>query len=113
MNGRATLQEITASSNWEDSEPLFEESQEYRYFTFFFAFKMNNHLELLAGHLSFLSIKILRSFPPLGGFLLFTFTRSIAEESFRREIFEEYIAHLQEKAKERSANVRRRRYVNL
>ncbi|XVF64223.1 hypothetical protein PTKIN_Ptkin09bG0151300 [Pterospermum kingtungense] len=51
-----TYKEITASSTWEDSIPLFEESQEYR---------------------------------------------SIAEESFRREIFEEYIAHLQEKAKEK------------
>ncbi|XP_022772928.1 pre-mRNA-processing protein 40A isoform X2 [Durio zibethinus] len=51
-----TYKEITASSNWEDSKPLFEESQEYR---------------------------------------------SIVEESFRREIFEEYIAHLQEKAKEK------------
>lgn len=48
--------EITASSNWEDCKPLFEESQEYR---------------------------------------------SIGEESFGREIFEEYIAHLQEKAKEK------------
>ncbi|XVE95059.1 hypothetical protein REPUB_Repub02eG0063900 [Reevesia pubescens] len=51
-----TYKEITASSNWEDSRPLFEESQEYR---------------------------------------------SIVEENFRREIFEEYIAHLQEKAKEK------------
>ncbi|XWS24079.1 hypothetical protein CRYUN_Cryun28dG0070100 [Craigia yunnanensis] len=51
-----TYKEITASSNWEDSRALFEESQEYR---------------------------------------------SIAEESFRREIFEEYIAHLQEKTKEK------------
>ncbi|XWS14822.1 hypothetical protein CRYUN_Cryun35bG0041600 [Craigia yunnanensis] len=51
-----TYKEITASSNWEDSRPLFEESREYR---------------------------------------------SIAEESFRREIFEECIAHLQEKAKEK------------
>ncbi|XVF36456.1 hypothetical protein REPUB_Repub19eG0060200 [Reevesia pubescens] len=51
-----TYKEITASSNWEDSRPLFEESQEYR---------------------------------------------SIAEESFRREIFEEYVAYLQEKAKEK------------
>ncbi|XVE70224.1 hypothetical protein DITRI_Ditri10aG0055700 [Diplodiscus trichospermus] len=51
-----TYKEITASSNWEDSRPLFEESQEYR---------------------------------------------SISEESFRREIFEEYIAHLQEKSKEK------------
>ncbi|XP_022768610.1 pre-mRNA-processing protein 40A-like isoform X2 [Durio zibethinus] len=51
-----TYKEITASSNWEDSRPLFEESQEYR---------------------------------------------SIAEESFRRDIFEEYIAHLQEKSKEK------------
>ncbi|XWS21317.1 hypothetical protein CRYUN_Cryun30bG0045300 [Craigia yunnanensis] len=51
-----TYKEITASSNWEDSRPLFEESQEYR---------------------------------------------SIAEESFRKEIFEEHIAHLQEKAKEK------------
>ncbi|XP_012450388.1 pre-mRNA-processing protein 40A isoform X1 [Gossypium raimondii] len=51
-----TYKEITASSDWEESKPLFEESQEYR---------------------------------------------SIAEESFRREIFEEYITHLQEKAKEK------------
>ncbi|PPS03321.1 hypothetical protein GOBAR_AA17344 [Gossypium barbadense] len=51
-----TYKEITASSNWEESKPLFEESQEYR---------------------------------------------SIAEESFRREIFEEYITHLQDKAKEK------------
>lgn len=51
-----TYKEITASSIWEDSRPLFEESQEYR---------------------------------------------SIAEESFRKEIFEEYIAHLEEKAKEK------------
>ncbi|KAK6277645.1 hypothetical protein POUND7_017968 [Theobroma cacao] len=51
-----TYKEITASSDWEDSRPLFEESQEYR---------------------------------------------SIAEESLRREIFEEYIAYLQEKAKEK------------
>ncbi|GMI77379.1 pre-mRNA-processing protein 40A [Hibiscus trionum] len=51
-----TYKEITASSNWEDSKPLLEESQEYR---------------------------------------------SIAEESTRREIFEEYIAHLEEKAKEK------------
>lgn len=51
-----TFKEITAASNWEDSRPLFEESQEYR---------------------------------------------SIAEESLSREIFEEYIAHLQEKAKEK------------
>ncbi|OMO70844.1 hypothetical protein COLO4_28464 [Corchorus olitorius] len=51
-----TYKEVTASSTWEDSRPLFEESQEYR---------------------------------------------SIAEESYRREIFEEYITHLQEKAKEK------------
>lgn len=51
-----TFKEITASSDWEDCRPLFEESQEYR---------------------------------------------SIGEESFRREIFEEYIANLQEKAKEK------------
>ncbi|KAK6939748.1 WW domain [Dillenia turbinata] len=51
-----SIKEITASSTWEDSKPLFEESQEYR---------------------------------------------SIADESFRRGIFEEYVAHLQEKAKEK------------
>ncbi|XP_021687359.2 pre-mRNA-processing protein 40A isoform X4 [Hevea brasiliensis] len=51
-----TYKEITASSSWDDSKQLFEESQEYR---------------------------------------------SIGEESFSREIFEEYVAHLQEKAKEK------------
>ncbi|KAB1203954.1 Pre-mRNA-processing protein 40A [Morella rubra] len=51
-----TFKDITASSNWEDCRPLFEESQEYR---------------------------------------------SIGEESFRREIFEEYIVQLQEKVKEK------------
>ncbi|KAJ4848786.1 hypothetical protein Tsubulata_025770 [Turnera subulata] len=51
-----TFKEVTASSNWEESKLLFEESQEYR---------------------------------------------AIEEESLRREIFEEYIVHLQEKAKEK------------
>ncbi|KDP41586.1 hypothetical protein JCGZ_15993 [Jatropha curcas] len=51
-----SFKEITASSTWEDSKQLIEESQEYR---------------------------------------------SIGEESVSREIFEEYVAHLQEKAKEK------------
>ncbi|XP_044475954.1 pre-mRNA-processing protein 40A-like [Mangifera indica] len=51
-----TYKEITASSNWEESKPLFEDSNEYN---------------------------------------------SIGEESFRRQIFEEYISHLFEKAKEK------------
>ncbi|GAV56638.1 WW domain-containing protein/FF domain-containing protein [Cephalotus follicularis] len=51
-----TFKEITASSDWEDCKPFFEESQEYR---------------------------------------------SIGEESFRKEIFEDYIELLQEKAKEK------------
>ncbi|XP_039043048.1 pre-mRNA-processing protein 40A-like isoform X1 [Hibiscus syriacus] len=63
-----TYKEITTSSNWEDSKPLFEESQEYRFSP---------------------------RFPAM------LFVRSIAEESSRREIFEEYIAHLQEKAKDK------------
>ncbi|RXH72903.1 hypothetical protein DVH24_012587 [Malus domestica] len=51
-----TIKEITASSNWEDSKQLFEETQEYR---------------------------------------------SIGEDSVSREIFEEYITNLQERAKEK------------
>ncbi|KAJ0024473.1 hypothetical protein Pint_08612 [Pistacia integerrima] len=51
-----TYKEITTSSNWEESKPLFEDSEEYK---------------------------------------------SIGEESFRRQIFEEYISHLLEKAKEK------------
>ncbi|XP_010273523.1 PREDICTED: pre-mRNA-processing protein 40A [Nelumbo nucifera] len=51
-----SIKEITASSKWEESKPLFEDSQEYR---------------------------------------------SISDENFRREIFEEYIIHLQGKAKEK------------
>ncbi|KAJ4701578.1 pre-mRNA-processing protein 40A [Melia azedarach] len=51
-----TYKEITSSSNWEDSKPLFEESQEYK---------------------------------------------SIGDESFGRQIFDEYISHLVEKAKEK------------
>ncbi|KAF9621522.1 hypothetical protein IFM89_022540, partial [Coptis chinensis] len=51
-----SIKEITASSEWVDCKPLFEDSQEYRV---------------------------------------------IAEESSRREVFEEYITLLQEKAKEK------------
>ncbi|KAL5780053.1 hypothetical protein ACOSQ2_010790 [Xanthoceras sorbifolium] len=51
-----SYKEITVSSTWEDSKPLFEESQEYK---------------------------------------------SIGKENFRRQIFEEYISHLIEKAKEK------------
>ncbi|CAN0905788.1 Pre-mRNA-processing protein 40A [Linum grandiflorum] len=51
-----SYKEITASSDWEESKPLFEDSQEYR---------------------------------------------AIVEEDYRKEIFEEYVAHLQEKAKEK------------
>ncbi|KAK0576564.1 hypothetical protein LWI29_019706 [Acer saccharum] len=51
-----SYKEITASSTWEDSKQLFEESQEYK---------------------------------------------SIGEENFRRQIFEEYISHMIEKAKEK------------
>ncbi|KAJ8773273.1 hypothetical protein K2173_028450 [Erythroxylum novogranatense] len=51
-----TCKEITATSDWEDSKSLVEESHEYR---------------------------------------------AIGEECLRREIFEEYIAYLQEKAKEK------------
>ncbi|XP_042506427.1 pre-mRNA-processing protein 40A-like isoform X2 [Macadamia integrifolia] len=51
-----SIKEITASSKWEDSKSLFEDSQEYR---------------------------------------------AIGEENFRREVFEEYVTHLQEKAKEK------------
>lgn len=64
-------------------------------FLFFFFF-------FYAGYLPVLSIiSILKSFSSLGGLLPYTFIRSIAEESFRKEIFEEYIAHLEEKAKEK------------
>ncbi|XP_068669590.1 pre-mRNA-processing protein 40A-like [Aristolochia californica] len=51
-----TIKEITASSTWEESKGLFEDTQEYR---------------------------------------------SIGEESLRKEIFEEYVKHLQEKTKEK------------
>ncbi|KAJ4953294.1 hypothetical protein NE237_030126 [Protea cynaroides] len=51
-----SIKEITASSKWEESQSLFEDSQEYR---------------------------------------------AIGEENFRREIFEEYVTRLQEKARER------------
>ncbi|XP_043719031.1 pre-mRNA-processing protein 40A-like isoform X1 [Telopea speciosissima] len=51
-----SIKEITASSEWEESKSIFEDSQEYR---------------------------------------------AIGEENFRREIFEEYVTRLQEKAKER------------
>ncbi|XP_042492761.1 pre-mRNA-processing protein 40A-like isoform X2 [Macadamia integrifolia] len=51
-----SIKEITASSEWEESKSLFEDSQEYR---------------------------------------------AIGEENFRKEIFEEYVIRLQEKAKER------------
>ncbi|GAB4839275.1 hypothetical protein Ancab_028802 [Ancistrocladus abbreviatus] len=51
-----SLKEITASSTWEDSKPLFEDREEYR---------------------------------------------SISEENATREIFEDYIIHLQEKVKEK------------
>ncbi|CAN1274624.1 Pre-mRNA-processing protein 40A [Linum perenne] len=50
------LKEITASSNWEESKPLVEDSQEYR---------------------------------------------AMGEEDYSKEIFEEYVAHLEEKAKEK------------
>ncbi|KAJ6954810.1 hypothetical protein NC652_006299 [Populus alba x Populus x berolinensis] len=50
------INEVIASSNWEDCKQLFEESQEYR---------------------------------------------SIGEESLIKEIFEEYVTHLQERAKEK------------
>ncbi|XP_043713830.1 pre-mRNA-processing protein 40A-like isoform X2 [Telopea speciosissima] len=51
-----SIKEITASSIWEGSKSLFEDSQEYR---------------------------------------------AIGEENFRREIFEEYVTRLQEKAREK------------
>ncbi|XP_022941011.1 pre-mRNA-processing protein 40A-like [Cucurbita moschata] len=50
------FKEISASSNWEDSKQLFEESEDYRL---------------------------------------------IGEETFAKEVFEEYVVHLQEKAKEK------------
>ncbi|CAN1274631.1 Pre-mRNA-processing protein 40A [Linum perenne] len=51
-----SFKEITASSNWEESKPLVEDSQEYR---------------------------------------------AMGEEDYSKEIFEEYVAHLEEKAKEK------------
>ncbi|KAG9451749.1 hypothetical protein H6P81_004653 [Aristolochia fimbriata] len=51
-----SIKDITASSTWEESKGLFEDTQEYR---------------------------------------------SISEESLRKEIFEDYVTRLQEKAKER------------
>ncbi|CAL5349878.1 unnamed protein product [Camellia sinensis] len=61
----STIKEITASSIWEESKQLFEESSEYR---------------------------------------------SIGEDSFAKEVFEEHLVHLLEKAKEKERKREEEKY---
>ncbi|CAL5418919.1 unnamed protein product [Camellia sinensis] len=61
----STIKEITASSIWEETKQLFEESSEYR---------------------------------------------SIGEESFAKEVFEEHLVHLLEKAKEKERKREEEKY---
>lgn len=58
----------------------------------------NSHQLSLRGHLLFPPIFFI--FLTVSHLLLVSF-RSIGEESFSREVFEEYVSHLQEKAKEK------------
>lgn len=81
------LQEITGSSTWEECKTLVEESYEFKYdifsYEFFFSYNLVVQSPMLACKISCLS------------------GRSFGEESSAKEIFEEYMAHLQEKAKDK------------